>query len=208
MQANRLSGSPLDAIDGGPGQDLDSLVPEKSLDGLGHVRVFAVDDRSVPFDDGHAATEATIGLRQLEAHVAAAKDDQVFRKVVQIQGLDVSQRARLREAGGVIDPRTRPGVDHDGLAAKRLGPARVERDLDGLRRDEASVAHDELRAALPVVRLMERDEPVHHLPLAVADGGHVDLPVAGGDPELRAPAEIASVRRKTTLSPEPQAERW
>ena len=161
------------------------------LDRLGHVRVFAVDQRAVPFDDGHAATETAERLRQLEAHVAAAQDDQVFREVVQIQGLDVSQRARLREAGGVIDPGTRPGVDHDGLAAERPGPARVERDLDGLRRDEASVAHDELRAALPVLFEMDRDQPVHHFPLAVADGGHLDLPVAGGDPELGAPAEIA-----------------
>ncbi len=174
-----------------PGQDLDPLVPEELLDRLGHVRVFAVDQRAVPFDDGHAATETAERLRQLEAHVAAAQDDQVFREVVQLQGLDVSQRARLREAGGVIDPGTRPGVDHDGLAAERPGPARVERDLDGLRRDEASVAHDELRAALPVLLEMDRDQPVHHLPLAVADGGHLDLPVAGGDPELGAPAEIA-----------------
>ena len=46
-QANGLSGSPLDAKDGGPGQDLDPLVPEESLDRLGHVRVFAVDQRAV-----------------------------------------------------------------------------------------------------------------------------------------------------------------
>ena len=191
VQADGLAGSPLDAIDGGPGQDLDPLVPEEPLDRLGHVRVLAVDQRAVPLDDGHAAAEAAERLRQLEAHVAAAQDDQVFREVVQVQGLDVGQRARLREPGGVVDPGTRPGVDDDGLAAERPGPARVERDLDRLRRDEAPLAHDELRAALPVLLEVDRDQPVHHLPLAVADGGHVDLPVAGGDPELGAPAEIA-----------------
>ena len=131
MQANGLAGSPLDAKDGGSGQDLDPLIPEESLDRLGHVRVFAVDQRAVPFDHGHAAAETAEGLRQLKAHITAAQDDQVFREVVQIQGLDVSQWARLREAGDVIDSGTRPGVDHDGLAAKRPGPARVERDLDG-----------------------------------------------------------------------------
>ena len=171
VQADGLAGPPLDAIDGGPGQDLDPLVPEELLDRLGHVRVLAVDQRAVPFDDRHAAAEAAEGLRQLEAHVAAAQDDQVLRELVQLQGLDVGQRARLREAGGVVDPGTRPGVDDDGLAAERPGPARVERDLDGLRRDEAPVAHDELRAALPVLLEVHRDQPVHHLPLAVADGG-------------------------------------
>ena len=57
-RANGLSGSPLDAKDGGLGQDLDPLVPEEALDRLGHVGVFAVDQRAIPFDDGHAATEA------------------------------------------------------------------------------------------------------------------------------------------------------
>ena len=172
------------------GQDLDPLVPEEPLDRLGDVRVLAVDQRAVPLDDGHAAAEAAERLRQLEAHVAAAQDDQVFRELVQLQGLDVGQRASLREAGGVVDPGTRPGVDDDGLAAERPGPARVERDLDRLRRDEAPVAHDELRAALPVLRQVHLDQSVDHLPLAVADGGHVDLPVAAGDPELGAAAEI------------------
>ena len=102
---------PLDAIDGGPGQDLDPLVPEEPLDRLGDVRVLAMDQRAVPLDDGHAAAEAAERLRQLEADVAAAQDDQVSREVVQLQGLDVGQRARLREAGGVVDPGARPGVD-------------------------------------------------------------------------------------------------
>src|SRR6185437_13866865 len=83
-----------------------------------------------------------------------------------------------------------PGVDHDGPAAERAGPARVERDLEGPRRDEAPVAHDELGAALPVLLEVERDQPVHHRPLAVADGGHVDLPVTAADPELGAAAEV------------------
>ena len=38
---------------------------------------------------------------------------------------------------------------------------------------------------------MERDQAVDHFPLAVADGGHVDFPVARDNPELGAPAEIA-----------------
>ena len=149
-----------------------------------------MDQRAVPLDDGHAAAEPAERLRQLEADVAAAQDHEVFRELVQLQGLDVGQRARLREAGGVVDPGTRPGVDDDGPAAERPGPARRERDLDRLRRDESPLAHDELRAALPVLLEVHLDQPVDHPPLAVADGGHVDLPVAGGDPELGAPAEI------------------
>ena len=36
---------------------------------------------------------------------------------------------------------------------------------------------------------MDRDQPVDHPPLSAADGGHLDLPVARGDPELGAGAE-------------------
>ena len=175
---------------GGPGQDLDPLVPEEPLDRLGDVRVLAMDQRAVPLDDGHAAAEPAERLRQLEADVAAAQDHQVSRELAQLQSLDVGQRASLREPGGVVHPGARPGVDDDGLTAERPGPARVERHLDRHRRDESPLAHDELRAAFPVLREVHFDQSIDHPPLAVADGGHVDLPVAVGDPELGAAAEI------------------
>ena len=70
-------------------------------------------------------------------------------------------------------------------------PPGVQRDLDGLRRHETPAPHDELRAAAAKFLEVHLHQPVHHLPLAVADGGHVDLPVAAGDPELGSPAEIA-----------------
>ena len=82
-----------------PVQDLDPLVAEEPLDRLGDVRVLAVDQRAVPLDDGHAAAEPAERLRQLEADVAAAQDDQVLREFAQLQSLDVGQRARLREPG-------------------------------------------------------------------------------------------------------------
>ena len=143
VQANGLPRSPLDAVDGGPGQDLDPLVPEEALDRLGHVRVFAVDQRAVAFDDGHAAAEASDSLRQLEAHVAAAQDDQVSREAGPAPGPRRGSAGATPRGRGCHRSGPRPGVDHDGLAAERPGPARVERDLESLRRDEASVAHDD-----------------------------------------------------------------
>ncbi len=104
VEADGLAGLPLDAIDGGPGQNLDPLVTAEMLDRVGDVRVLAVDQCAVPFDDGHATAEASERLRQFEADVAAAEDDQVFRELVQLQGLDVGQRASLREPGGVVHP--------------------------------------------------------------------------------------------------------
>ena len=128
VQTDGFPGFPVNAIDGDPGQDLDPLVSEEPLDRLGDVRVLAV-------DQARSVRRPSRGCRSggrpvpLEAHVAAAEDDQVPREVIQLQGLDVGQRANLREAGGVVAP-ARTGVDHDGLAAERPGPARVQRHLE------------------------------------------------------------------------------
>ena len=190
LQADGLAGPPLDAIDDRAGPDLDPLVAQELLDGLGHVRVLAVDQGGVPLDDRHPAAEAAEGLRQLEAHVAAAQDERC-------SGSRSSSRASTCVSGpdsarpGVSSIRARePVLMTTVLAAERPRAAGVQRDLDGLRRDETPAPHDELRAALPVLLQVHLDQAVHHLPLAVADGGHVDLPVAAGDPELGAPAEV------------------
>ena len=52
---------PLNAEEGGPRQDVDPVVAEELLHRLGHVRVFAVDQRPVPLDDRCAATDARAG---------------------------------------------------------------------------------------------------------------------------------------------------
>ena len=89
VQTDGLTGPPVDAQSGRFGQDLDPLVPEELLHCLGVVRVVAVDQRGVPLDDRHAAAEAAECLGQLQTHVAAAQDNQVFLELAQIQGFDV-----------------------------------------------------------------------------------------------------------------------
>ena len=164
---------------------------KSSSQGLRDVAILAVGQGVVPLDDRHAAAEASHGLGQLEPDVSAPQDEEVIRDAVQFEGLDVRHRPRLGEAGDRVDPRAGARADHDDVAAEGARPAVVGRDLDRLRPDEAALAHDELRAALPVPLVIQGDHPVDHLPLAVADGGHVDFPVARGDPELGASAEIA-----------------
>src|SRR5262249_43652097 len=56
--------------------------------------------------------------------------------------------------------------------------------------DEAALPLDKLRAALSIRIDVESDDAIDHLPLAVADGWHLDFPVARGDPEFGASAEI------------------
>ena len=112
----------------------------------------------------------------------------MFRDVVQVEGLDVRQRAALPRGRASRRSGPRARVDHDDLATQGASPAVRQGHLDRLRRDEAAVPHDEFRPARPVLVEVHRDQPVDHLPLAVAHAGHVDLPVALGDPELGAPS--------------------
>ncbi len=81
----------------------------------------------------------------------------------------------------------RPGVDDDrsdhGASGSRPRGARprsasAQRLAPGPGRAQ--------KPAFPVLREVHFDQSIDHPPLAVADGGHVDLPVAVGDPELDA----------------------
>ena len=153
--------------------------------------ILAVGQGVVPLDDRHATAEASHRLGQLEPDVAASQDDEVIRDAVQFEGLDVCHRPRLGEAGDRVDSRAGARVDHDDVAAKGASPVVGGRDLDRLRPDEAALAHDELGAVLPVSLVIQGDHPVDHLPLALADGVHVDFPLARGDPEFGCPAEVA-----------------
>ena len=189
VQFHGLAGPPLHTLDADAGADLDPLVLEELAQGLRDVAVLAMGQGVVPLDDRHAAAEAAKGLGQLEPDVAAPQDDEVTRDAVQVEGLNVRHRPRLGEARDRVDPGTGAGADHDHLAAEGPRPAVGSHDLDRPRPDEATLSHDQLRAALPIKLMIPDDHAVDHLPLSVLDGGHLDLPIARHDPELGTPAE-------------------
>ena len=128
----------LDAEDGGPGQDLDPLVPEELLlTRPGHVRIFAVDQRGVPLDDGlprgrrnawsacASSTPTAPPPPRTRSGVRGGSPDRGPRR---------GQRGDSDEAGRLVDPRAGPRqADHDGLRRGGPSPARVEGDLEGLR---------------------------------------------------------------------------
>ena len=62
-----------------------------------HVVVFARDQSRRLLDDGHFGAEAPEHLRELEADVAAAHDDEVLRDVVE------RQHRRVREIRHVMN---------------------------------------------------------------------------------------------------------
>ena len=167
---------------GGPGQDLDSLVAEELLDGFGYVRILAVDQLAIAFDDAHSAAETPERLGQLKAHVAAAEDDQVVGQDVQLQGLDVSQRACLREAGGIIDLAARAGVNDDGLAVQRPAPPALSATSMVSGRRIVRCPSRARRRSPDILPDASRPAPPPSSALRSPDRGHVHLPIAGDDP--------------------------
>ena len=88
--------------------------------------------------------------------------------MIELERLDVGERAGRLEAGNVGNGGVRAEIEDDLAAGEPTDAAVVERDLDRLRADEPSAAHDELGAALLVGLQVERDLAFDHVLLAPA----------------------------------------
>ena len=170
-------------------QHLDPLVVEEFPQRFRDVAIFAVSQGVVPLNDRNATAEASQGLGHLESDIAAPQNEEVLRDAVQFEGLDVRHRPRFGEAGDWVNPRAGARADHDDFAAKGARTV-VGRHLDRSRPDEAALPLDKLRAALSIRIDITSDNAIDHLPLAIADSWHLDFPVARGDAEFGASAEI------------------
>src|SRR6185437_10706893 len=131
----------------------------------------------VALDDRHPTAEASQSLGHLDSDKATAQNEEVLRDAVQFEGLDVRHRPRFGEAGDCVDPRAGARADHDDFAAKGARTV-IGRHLDRSWPNEAALPVDKLRAALSIRIDITSDNAIDHLPLAVADSGHLDFPVA------------------------------
>src|SRR4029079_10468797 len=194
-QARFLSGSATHPEDLGIQQNVDSFLTENLLYLFSNVTVFATHELGAVFDDGHAAAEAAIGLRELKTDIAAAKHDQMPRQVIELESLDMRERLGGCQPGNVRNCRVRADIDEHLVAGKKAGAAIIEGDFESLRRHETRSPHDQLGAALLVVTQMRGHLGLDHLALALADDSHVDHDRTGGHAELGGVAhEMRSLR--------------
>src|SRR5262245_16442063 len=70
--SNEITGFSFDARDLGVGHNLNALVPERALEEVADVLIFAMGEPGVALDDGHAAAEATHGLGEFKTDVTTA----------------------------------------------------------------------------------------------------------------------------------------
>jgi hypothetical protein len=125
-------------------------------------------------DDCHAATEATICLCHFEADIAAAKDDQMLRHIVEFQSLDVRKWSGRIEARYARNGRVCSNIEENLIARQHARPAVVQVHLERFRRHEIPCSHDQFRTARFVQVKMPRDLPIDHLALALQHSLHVD----------------------------------
>jgi hypothetical protein len=161
----------------------------------GNVGIFAAGKLRSGLDDRHLAAEAAIGLRQLQADIAAAEDDQMAGQSVELERLDIGERCRTGEAWDVGDRRVRPEIEHHAVAGQQPPAAVVQAHFDGLRPDEPARAHDQFGAARPVTVEMHLDQAVDHLAFVRQHSPHVDGGSARHAPEaIRVVDQVGDLR--------------
>ena len=161
--------------------------------------VLARDQPVAVLEHRDARAEAPVHLRELEADVAAAGDDQVLGQRVERHHRDVGQDRHVADAVPGRQHRPAADVDEDLRRLERLAV-----DLDRVRRAEAGVAAHQRqvrRRREPLADAFDRvgDDAV----LARLDGLHVDMERA-----VDANAVLAGAPRRRALRARSRPASW
>jgi len=112
-------------------------------------------------------------LRQLDPDIAAAERDQVPRRVIEFERLDMRQRGRGFKAAKLGDGRVRSEVEKDLIGGEQAFSALVQPHLQRLRRHKTCVAADQLSAGRLEILQMQLDFAADHVALATHHCLHV-----------------------------------
>src|SRR5208282_3244454 len=74
-------------------------------------------------DDAHAAAEAAIGLCEFQSDIAAADDDQMVGKSIELERPDIGERVCRRKAGNIRNRRMRPEIESHAIAGQHARAA-------------------------------------------------------------------------------------
>jgi hypothetical protein len=128
---------------------LNSFVTEQVQDCGGHVRIFTPGELVTSLDDGYIGAEPSKGLRQFQSDIPAADDDEVPRHAVEFERFDMRHRSSIDQSRDIGNGRARADAEDHALAGKCARASILERDGDGLWRDEPRLAVARETAAEP-----------------------------------------------------------
>jgi hypothetical protein len=162
---------------------LNALVGDELQQAGGYIGILAPRQLRSSLHDRDRRAETPGRLRELEADISSAEDDEVFRQAIEIEGFDMRHGPGGRHPGHIRDRRSRAHAQDHALRSDRARPSVVEGDCHCLRRHEARLAHDQLGAALFESAQVDLDESLDHVPLPALDLGHVRADVPDLDAE-------------------------
>jgi hypothetical protein len=169
-----------------PGMQRHALALKNVRDGGRDVLILARDDPWSHLDDGDAAAEAPVHLRELEADVAAADDDEMVWQLPELHHAAVGEVGRALEAGDRRRCGTSADVDEDAP-----GPQHRSAHRDAVRAGEARVPLDDGAAGQPANPAFDAGARLaRYVILARFDARHVD-----GDLAADRHAEIGGAAR-------------
>src|ERR1700751_1604001 len=84
-------GLAMDAHGTGVEQNIDAFTAHGAPDFLGDILILTSHKLTAGFDDRHAAAEAAKGLSHFHAGIAAAEHNQMLRRIIELQRLDMGK---------------------------------------------------------------------------------------------------------------------
>jgi hypothetical protein len=92
------------------------------VDFVGNIRVLIGEERGTLLKDGDAASKSEMGLREFQPNITAADHHQVARQNIQLECLDICERATFAQSRYRRNGRMRAKVEKDpfsGQCARR-----------------------------------------------------------------------------------------
>jgi len=193
--SNLIARATFDGIDRGLEDHVDAVFYKDRADRIGDVQVLSGSELRGLLKHGYSAAEAPEGLCHFEADIAAAEHNQMPGNPIELKRLDMSQRNCATQPGNVGDGGVRAEIEKDALCLEAPCPTLAQPNFDRLGSDEATLAKDEVQVVGRKPRLVDRDQAVDHVALALSNRGHVHGPGAKAQSEFRCMAnEVHNLR--------------
>lgn len=164
--------------------DLDSLLGEDSVEGLGDLSVSNGDDSVSVLDDGDLGSESLVDLSHLDSDDSSSDDDHGFRDLVEGEGSSGGNYDFFVEGGVRERDSVRSGRQDDVLGVEGLGSACEEVDVDGVLVSEFSPSLDIVDFVFLEQSLDTTGQRGDNFPLLILDLGPIEVQALDRDSEI------------------------
>jgi len=175
-----------DFFDSGVEMNLNAVLLKDGGDGFGDVFIFAAEELASALKNRDPAAEAAEELREFEADVAAAKNEEVGGNFGELHDGSAVEEGNVRKAWGIGDGGVASGVDKEAIGGEVEFAAFGCADDDGFGAGERGHAVDEIEIfRFGDSALVAGAEQVDDIAFAFADALHSDAQGAGMDAVIR-----------------------